>query len=511
MVENTATSHQLTRAVDRKTGLIVVALGTAVTTVVYLATLSPGLGWHDSAELALRAHQLGATHAPGSPLHTVLGHMLGYVVADPAFATNILSAAGMGIAAGLLALLAWLIGGRLFYVAAMLFAFSYQVWASAVVTELYGPAVMFVALSSLCFWQWHLNTRSGWLLGGLLAYAAALACWFANLLFVPAIFWLIVIRKRGLSRESSMAAGMIALAVVCIATANVWLSLRLPSFGPDKPDSIVGLFRYMSGAMHDPLAARDLPFYMGRVSEHLFIFARNYLWLGIPVGLLGMVNLARQAPGYGGYLILLFIIQMSYFTLFGSGDYYTMVVVSYFVFSLWVVAGASVLIDRSPVWQVVMIALLAGILIVQLYEQLPGRRAAARQSAAQSFVDASFAVLPAGSLAIAGWQQFAPLKYAQVVQGSRPDLEIILPAATVRHYGGESIANYLDYVREQYCTRPIFTHKVTDALGEKFTLGPLTESPGWFRLKADESTVNCDQAYANQNGQVKPKTMAASK
>ncbi|MCH9003504.1 MAG: DUF2723 domain-containing protein, partial [Planctomycetes bacterium] len=74
----------------------------SIALATYTLTLSPEVGPGDAAELALQAHRLGVTHPPGSPVHTILGHLFQFVVSDPARATNYLSALATAMAVGLL-------------------------------------------------------------------------------------------------------------------------------------------------------------------------------------------------------------------------------------------------------------------------------------------------------------------------------------------------------------------------------------------------------------------------
>ncbi len=65
------------------TSMLVAVIAALLSFFVYLLTLSQSVGWHDSAELALVAWQLGASHAPGSPVHSILGHFMMQFYAEP--------------------------------------------------------------------------------------------------------------------------------------------------------------------------------------------------------------------------------------------------------------------------------------------------------------------------------------------------------------------------------------------------------------------------------------------
>jgi hypothetical protein len=481
---------QLRRAESMGRGLAIAGLAWVSICLLYLLTLSHGLGWHDSAELALRAEKLGATHSPGSPLHTLLGWLFIQFADSPAVATNWLSAVSMSAAAGLLALLVWQINGRLFFAAALLFACSFQVWTNAVVTELYGLSAFFSMLCAVSLWQWHQLGKSGWLVGGVIAYGLALASWFANILLLPALLWLVVANRKQVGREFVLVSAVVVAAIVSIVAANFWLTKNLPPHGPDTPDSLTGIVRYLTGAMHQPFAIRDFSFFVARVLEHAEIFSRNYFWVGIPLGLFGMYQVIKTNRVYGSYLAAIFVIQMGYFTLFGSGDYYSMVVMSYAIFSLWVASGIAWMCSRFPAWRMVFIVLLAGLPVLLVQQQLPNRLQAATFSPAQQFVDQAFAILPDNALVIAGWQQFTALEYAQQIQQQRADVQVILPATTVRYYDGNPIENYLDYVDASICSRPVITGKQTVDLMARFELLPLGPGDIWFKLA--EKDAHCE-------------------
>ncbi len=379
-------------------------------------------------------------------------------------------------------MLTWQICRRLMLIAALLFACSYQVWANAVVTELYGLSTLLGLLACVLFWQWHLRNRTSWLIAGLIVSGLSLAAWLPMALLTPAVIWLLWSRREQFMRNLLWSAAIMTAALLAIIALNVWLALRLPPHGPDLPLSAEGMFRYLTGAMHEPLAVRDAGFFAGRIAEHLAIFARSFLWVGFPLGVLGVVVHVSRDRVFGLFLLALFVIQMSYFTLFGSGDYYSMVMLSYALFSLWIVIGTLWIANRSRALRPAMIAVLACLPALQAWQQLPQRLAAGAASPAQNFVDTSFAGLPANTLAIAGWQQFAALDYGQLIQKQRPDLQLILPATTPRHYGTEVVPDYLGLIAASYCSRPVYTHKVKPELEARYVLRPVAEPEGWYRV-----------------------------
>jgi len=138
---NATSRPALVRFIPLTTGLL--------SFVVYWLTLLPEVGPGDSAELTLQAYQLGVTHPPGYPVHSFLGKLFTFVCAEPAVATNLLSAVCAAVAVGLLsAIVLYLTGG---WCAAMfaplLFAFTPRVWEAAITTEVYTVNVCVLGLA----------------------------------------------------------------------------------------------------------------------------------------------------------------------------------------------------------------------------------------------------------------------------------------------------------------------------------------------------------------------------
>ena len=137
MVDSTAGGRErVARTVPSGAVWLVPLLTAALTLAVYVATLTPEVDWSDAAELALQAHQLGVTHPPGYPVHTLLGKLLSLAVDEPAVATNLLSALGASLCAGLISLVALRQTGdwRAGPLAGLFFAFVPPVWSLAFIT-----------------------------------------------------------------------------------------------------------------------------------------------------------------------------------------------------------------------------------------------------------------------------------------------------------------------------------------------------------------------------------------
>ena len=131
----------------------------AMTFVVYLRTLTPGVGFIDSGELAAVACTLGIAHPTGYPLFTLLGWIFSHlpIPGEEIYRLNVMaalfSAAGIFVFFQLMVFLLRRFGpaqrgpaGVLIPAAcsALLLGFSETYWAQATAVEVYSLHLLFV-------------------------------------------------------------------------------------------------------------------------------------------------------------------------------------------------------------------------------------------------------------------------------------------------------------------------------------------------------------------------------
>lgn len=122
---------------------------------VYLLTIAPDLTWANAAldgvEFVTASATLGIPHPPGYPTYVILGKAFSWLpLGSVAFRYNLFSAVAVAAAAGLLVSIIVSLHKQIrpttAMVAALLFAFSPLVWSQAVVTEIYGLNLLFLAI-----------------------------------------------------------------------------------------------------------------------------------------------------------------------------------------------------------------------------------------------------------------------------------------------------------------------------------------------------------------------------
>jgi hypothetical protein len=445
----------------RQTVTILPALAALLCLTIYIVTLVPEVGWGDSAELALQAFQLGVTHPPGYPVHTFLGHFIGFLIPEPALATNVLSLVCTSMAVGVVGWMVLRMTAKpaAAAAAALAFGLSPLIWEKAVITEIYNVNVCFLAVALALALAWHQGTARGLPWAAALVFGLSLGTYLANLLFLPAFLFLIATRKR--QRGWTLSAAFVLLTTIVGAVVLSWSALRSTAVVPlgttYVPDTLPHFLRYLSGIQYGTAAIQTPGFYLQRIAEHSLLFAKNFLGVGVLLGLLGLWRLWREQRAICFGLLIIFVVNFGYFTGYQTSDYSDMVTPAYLVFSLWIGCGLAFLLaqPRATVKALgfaVSLALLGGLLVWQL----PARLARSHSTQVTDFVMSSFEVLPENAVAISAWPKFAPMLYFQRVHNQRPDLTLIERKAEPRHYANGTAGTWWDYASSLPASTPLF-------------------------------------------------------
>ena len=487
--------------VAKHAGIMAPALAAAVFSgAIYWITASFDAGFHDSAELALRAMQPGATHSPGAPLHTLLGHLLSRLLGDPAVATALLSVVPASLCAAALACIvaSCVQGFWLPFTAAMTYALLFPVWGNAVEIELYSLSVFCIAMGIYAARCWLQAGSTGFPLAMTLACGFALAAHFASILLMPVFLWLMLQSCGWRDSRPWLFGFAIGAAVGVIAIANALLASNVPPFGEHVPLTIKGLLGYMSGAEHDPLSNRGLEHYVARMAEHARIFMRNFMFVGSVLVALGAWQFWRSDRRFGSFLGLLFVVYFGYFTIFGSGDYFLMVAPAYLIGCIWLAKGTVALGQWWPGqgrWQKLLPVLPAFLAAVLFLTQFDMRRQDARSTFAQDYVNEAFTILPQDSVVIARWNEFTLLRYHQYRWRLREDLHFILPARSMRHYHHGYVEDYLGFVAERVCSYPVVSNRITAELEALYRAEWLPDNDNW-KVLTPRSENQCTETAA---------------
>jgi len=448
------------------------AVGAALLSLtVYRATLLPEVEWGDSAELALQAYQLGVTHPTGYPVHSLLGKLFALGAGDPTLGVNLLSAVCTSAAVALL----YAMGGRLTGnwlasgLAALTFAVSPFVWERAVVCEINNVNVCFVALSISAILCWFRKPSAGHLLLAAVVFGLSLGTYLANLLLLPGFLFLIASKSRTKLASLSWFVAIVLALGALVLSWSVWRSRVLPPIGTEYvPDTASHLVRYLSGIQYETTALHGARFYAQRLVEHGITFSKNFLGIGILLGLLGVWAQWKRHRNVCIALLLMFVADMAYFTGFAVLEYAYLVTPSYLIFSIWIAHGIAHIWSLRSGWGTKAIALAcSGALLVGLFVwKLPVRLERCASTPVTDFANWSFDVLPQDCVAIGSWGKFTALRYFQTAYGLRQDVTVYERIADPRHYGDITISGWREAVEAVPGTTAVFIDRLVDAEAE---------------------------------------------
>jgi hypothetical protein len=408
---------------------------------VLLRTLAPTVYAVDSAEFATGAAILGIVHAPGYPLYVLLAHLFTLLpVGDVGFRVNLFSAVCLALTAPTLySLLHLLINQRWIAVATTLvFIWSYYVWASGTVAEIYAPQLLTLAL---CGWSLVRTYREfeaqrdvgppALLTGALLGLAVAIAP--TSALFAPGIVLAFLLMR--VPWRISVTAGLLAV-VIFISTL-----LYFPLRGSAHPEfnkigfydaqgtfhnfdfhTVQGILQAISGQQFRYLFFENgfLPS-LDQLASTLSWFWRNYSGIGIILGLAGAAYLLRQRRGLMVGWVALTLPYTYFFLCYGAADRDTMFGPTYLAWAVFVAFGLQRLFRILP--DLLRAGALFALPLVALITNFSAADLS-NDTSVRLYAEAVLQKLPPNAVVAGYWADITPLQYLQFVEHQRPDVKI---------------------------------------------------------------------------------------
>lgn len=402
-------------------------LTTTAVAAAYALGAAPGLTWLDAGELGAAAWELGVAHPPGVPVFALLHKavMLAVPVGDAAFRGNVASGLLVAMTVNLIlrAARALEVGPGPAVIAALWWAIAPLTWLHGTTIEVYTGAT--AAVAALCWIlarlaatgdaRWALAVA---LLGGLMAgHHPAL-----RLIGVAALPALL----PTLRRRPRLAAGL-ALAGLLGAACLIYLPLRAaqqPWRNWGDPSTLGALWDHWTGA-RIRLAFADQ---FGHLSGDAWATAAQQLAeapLLLAFGLPGLALLVRRPGGWlPGALFALDLLYATSLNPMGLADRQNLLP-SLVALALGAAAALSWAATRvaTPAGRVVggVTAVAVGLLSIGLPIDRRDDRAlpALVRATGDGLPPEALALVASDNLA-AGWA------FAQVVEGARPDVAVIV-------------------------------------------------------------------------------------
>lgn len=502
------------------------ALGASVA-VFYWWTAAPSLVWADGARLQTEAitgrsiylsfpefdhraadgwplDRLGVA-AWDHPLWVAIGHAITRLpVGDDLHLLNLLSAAAA--VAGVVVffqVMELVVGSRPAALAgAGCLAVSHTFWFHAVTAEVYSLHVLFMgALIGLAV-RYHRSRRPQLLVWfALLAGLGVANHVMLGLTIVPLVLFLRFDRpsdvgagdQRAHRASSPVRFALIVLSAFLVGLAPWWMQFarmaRMVGVGTTMQTALG--FPWLSGRFPGPLGLATL----ANALEYLLLLTYQFTPIGLALGLVGVLELRRRAPGPARWLVVLFVLHSVFSANYDVPDRFTFHITSYAVFSVFVAAGVARVIevgrrtDRvGPRWRSTVVpATMIGLVVVPvaLYEVTPpvlaatdlddalaipevgrGARDGVRyfldpdkrgDTSATAFGRNALESLAPHAVVIAPWpgdqETYVVLRHFQLVDGLRPDVHLDLALFAT---GSTVTDRVIAIVDEQGPCRPVY-------------------------------------------------------
>jgi hypothetical protein len=493
---------------------------------IYLRTLLPSTGFWDTGEAQTVPPTLSIFHPTGFPTYEILGWLWTRLpVGEVAWRMNLLSAAFVALASGLVTL----ITGHLLTershalragaaaVAGASFAFASEPWENATRADVHAANVLFVSIVILFLFTWRAAERAGsrraggWLIGAAGTFGLGLAVHpLVGLLAFGIAGWLFVVDRRILRRWRLIAA-CAAVLVIGVTVPYLFLWIRAnadpePPLFYARPDTLER-FRYLvfaeqfSGLFRDfrePLD--DLGAKWADAERVLSMQLSPPGWLLAAIG--ASIVAARSLGTF--FVLLAFVVgDIVYSMNFRDGDidrYYlpTVVVLAPLLgVAVGTIAAACARavgeiarrrLSPSPEARRRLASGAAG-MVVAFGAALPaaalvtgyGEHDVSRDRDADAWVASVHAELPPNSVIVSWWSYSTALWHHRWVLGERPDVTII----DERDILDDGYRTMNNAIRAHFGRRPVYVvlpdwqrRQVT----ERWELSTIDTLPGFTRL-----------------------------
>ncbi len=480
-----------------------------VTALIYWLTLSPTINSFDSAELITGAYSLGIVHAPGYPLYLLIANLAtrlpwGTVPVN----VNLVSAIFSSLAASVVFYASFRLTGSIWssVLASLLMAFSRLFWAHAVIAEVFALNAFLIACIVLAAIIWHDRPTRGSLVWLAFIFGLSLTHHPSAMLLLPGLAALVVLRSRETQQLWRNAWPVLP---ALMAPLLLYLYLPLRSLASPSLDyvgdyfdvnlaSIEGVLWMVSGRMFsEELFGRSVLQGLLQIA-----FLGRQLWLnllggGLVLALYGLVSLRRRI-GFAFFLGGSAALIVTFFAFYDVVDSALMIHPVLVLLAPLVAVGADRFMarflrpmvprSRARIWLFAPLIAFSITLVVAANWRFADR---SNDYSAHEFAQYVMDVVEPNALILAQWTTATPLEYAQIVEGRRPDVEIIdrgLLGLAVRDqlrrngivssgdYGPFAVAVLTERVREELKNRPVYIMEDDPIFRESFCYERLEEN-----------------------------------
>lgn len=426
--------------------------------VVYILTLSPGVLGGDVGELQFVPYILGMAHPTGTPLYCLLGKLWTMLPFGPtvAWRMNLLSALSAGLAIVVVYYLARWCTERSVpaLIAALSLAFGITFWEQATMADKYAFNALMVALILYLVLRWGATSSPTVLSLLAFTYGLSLTHHRTMVLFAPMLVGYVWWHERSaLWRDWRR---LLRLAALFLAPLFVYLYLpwaesrNLPP-GTWHPRTLGDWYHYVADTGQIGFLYID-PADLG---ERLWFYARtlqyDFTWVGVMLGIGGMLWQFRRRPPDAIFLLANFVLQAFLAANHHLPRQWTFFIPSFIIFAVWLGEGVGVvwrgferLCDGRRREKIAVFVALTLLGLALPLASFRGRyssfrdihhgvgvldvwRQALKQGHMGDRLGKAIVHVDQNAVIVSDWEQATTLWYFQQVEGLRPDVQIVYP------------------------------------------------------------------------------------
>lgn len=465
---------------NRNTYLAALAAA-AIALVVYTRTMLPGLGFWDTGEFQTVAAMLGIAHPTGYPTYTLLGKLFTlWPWGSMAYRVNLMSAVSAAAAAAGLVLLARRLKVNLWLAlsAALGFAFSLNVWATANRADPHTLHAAIVAFLWLLVWRWGESGDRRFLWGLALGAGLGLGNHMLMVMELPALgLYALVSRPRDFLRPKALGIGLLmGILGLCVYAYIPLRAMMEPPLSYAHPttwerfrylvlaEQFQGGMGFLSLAGMKALIAR-IPEVMGWYADWLTVPGRAML-LALAFG--GFGALLTRNWRLASCLILGALVPFYAASTYVNADLSRYYLVPNWLLFVFAALGTEELLslwkewrgERVAKWGAVVLSLATLLLPYQLLQKNWGRADQHQNRDADRYQQAVLAAVKPEAVVISWWSFSTPLWYGRYVEGRRPDVEIIDDSDIV----SQRLGDVMGAIAARYPRRPVYLIHFPDVI-----------------------------------------------
>lgn len=413
----------------------------AVTLLIYIQTLAPGLVKADGGELQFVLPNLGVAHPTGYPLYTLLGWLWIQIIplGTIAWRVNLLSAVCGAFAVALVYGSVYRLTKRPLpsLAGAFIFAFSPVFWALCSTTEVYALHATFVAavLNLLLVWRDAQRHRFRILVLLALVYGLSLSHHRTMLLLAPGTLVYFVLESPAANwRDRAARARLVRRGMLLIGAFLVGLLPYLHIFIHELRRN-----RLVERIVFDVILGGDFAFFLGFRPDPIRIvweLPREQIGVaGLLLAVAGLVWLFWRQRSAAWLLLVSFLTTMAFCLFYQVPDIQDFMIPTTLILSIWAGSSAGYLELLSPNllggrgrW--LRAILEAGLLLVALlsfrnYSAVERRvvdLAGGIEDQARALMTYPF---ESRATVLGDWEQATAARYLRVVEGLESDVMVI--------------------------------------------------------------------------------------